>query len=138
MAIFTKKKEQKDKSQAFVGAFLPLQLAEYLSLYALVTRTGKSNIINKSVELWKQDIINQCSPEYLCEELKKQALEFFIKEKSFKGFNFWRFLNSMKKEMVKKGIEEKVVEAIINYVRNEAIKDIQSKDTNETKNKTKN
>lgn len=99
-----------------VGVVFPTSLVQFMNLYCLVDKRSKSAIIRPMVEEW----IKQVEEEYSEKKLIKKAAEIgYAAWKNRRGKSKRTFLLALKfqeKELRKKGLEESVIEKIINRI----------------------
>jgi len=109
--MFNKKLSQKNEERKFVGANVPLQVSSYLSLYALCMQTSKSGLITEAILLW-QERAEKTTPEpLLIDSLMIVIKAQFVADTPKKGDS--SFVSRLKKELEKKGIENRVIDAIL-------------------------
>jgi len=113
MSIFSKKfkKDAVAKTVSFVGVSMPLQNNQRLTLHSMVTGVPKSQIVNDQIESW---ISNQCLPVETCIRLLAESAAASYKMNPKKGIQ--KFCESVRSELVKKGIEEMYIDSILSQI----------------------
>ena len=120
MTLFSKKITGKNKDVKFAGVNFPLLLNSYLTLYTIATSTSKSALICNQMEEWKENQMEIMPLEELIELVVEKALEACPKKEVRIDGALKHFLNRLKKELVKKGIEKDIVSEILKKVTHEA------------------
>ena len=126
MPVFQKQKQKKqDTVKKVIGAYLPLDLLEYLTLYAISTRSSSASTIENLLNTWKHKMENEgISIEILIDSTIDEGINSFKRIKAENGdiginFSFDEFITEMDLELRKKKITEPIIKKIIKGVKNE-------------------
>jgi mevalonate kinase len=117
------KSETPTKERLFVGAYIPRQIAEYISVYALLKGIPKSHVIDIAIRDYSQTL--QEPMEDMIDSLSERAIiewkNYLQTEKDKKGFphlTFEMYLNQIQKTLHKRGISLTILRKIIEKVKN--------------------
>lgn len=98
---------QKTLNTKLVGAAMPLQFCNYMTLYALAKGITKSRIIREGLEVWKR---NNQSEEELIQEIIWAAQATY---RSKKGMSLISFKDQLRRELKSKGLDSQQIKTIV-------------------------
>lgn len=120
MGIFNKKAVSNEANGKFIGAWLPLVLSDYLTLYSVATGIAKSQIVLEQMTAWKT---KNCKSELNESDLIKMLSDIAIENYSSlnsKRISITMFCNTVKAELRRKKITERSISRIIKRIQNGA------------------
>lgn len=122
MAVFKKAKKFEDgMNKKVVGAYLPLLLIEFMTLYAMDLSVSNASIIVDLLEAMKLDKEKQgVDKDFLTESLAMKAVAVFKSKDNKKDLK--TFIADLKKELSKKELSEETVNSLLTIIKNEAKK----------------
>ncbi len=109
MTVFKRKLGNNDKNTKFTGIHIPVELNSYIVLFATASDTSKSKIILDEIYKWQVLMEKKMSIDELVEVLVEKAAQVFDAKIINDKTTIIRFLNAMEKELLKKGVDKKVV-----------------------------
>lgn len=98
---------QKTLNTKLVGAAMPLQFCNYMTLYVLAKGITKSRIIREVLEVWKR---NNQSEEELIQEIICAAQATY---RSKKGMSLISFKDQLRKELKSKRLNSEQIKNIV-------------------------
>lgn len=112
------KREAKNGSKEetkLVGAEVPTDLFNYLTLFCVVDRRSKTSIIRPLIEDWAKEAQTKFTEKQLIDLAAKMGYESWLNRKRKKQL-FTVAIKQLQKELLKKGVSEKLVLKIIKKI----------------------
>lgn len=121
--IFTKKNSEGLKSSKFVGAYVPTNLYNYLSLYTIVNGVSKTEVLNSVMQNWHDEVAVETTEKQLIQE----TVEFVLlpKWQALRGKSenvLNNFCTQITEELSKQGLTKSLINNLIKTFRNAANK----------------
>jgi cation transport regulator ChaC len=102
---------KKKQDRVFVGTQLPTRTAHYLSMYCLAYDTTKATLLRGLVLEWMDKI--DIHPSKLISKIVEKAQVAYSDSP-----NKEEFVDDLKEELVKDGIDDKTIQKILNKLQN--------------------
>lgn len=122
MGIFKKTLSKSEDNSTFVGAYIPLQVNTYLTIYSLATGISKQKLIINLITQFNQDTEQDMSVNELIEQVALKGFETWGIESKKNNYSQNSFFNKMYNELSKKGIDYETCQNIIKKVKDETKK----------------
>lgn len=109
-----------EKKYVHVGGLCPPHIVDYLNLYAMNSKSSKSDIIRSAILDWWLKKKIQVSMEDLVNSVRNKFQDEWLEERSKLeneqkvGSKFQTFINSKRRELIIKNIPEEYINQLLN------------------------
>ena len=117
MPIFSKVTRITEGNSIFIGAYLPLTLNSYFTLFSLAMENPKATILCDLVREWQDEMQVTKPKDELIKILQQKAISQLQKARKKKGFSFPVFLSQIHIELKKKGVDSSDIKLITKDIK---------------------